>query len=104
MSTYTDRETRMIRRMMRSRLGRAVEGPDGTIHGFFNEQLSDEETEAGVRPVHARSLELPAADLGTIAKGTVLTIEGARWKVWNWPPRRKDDGLVVMLYLTPESA
>lgn len=103
MSTYTDRETKVIRRMMQSRIGRAVHGPDGVIHGFFNEELADEDVEAGTRPVHARSLEIPAADLGTIVKGTVLTIEGARWKVWNWPPRRRDDGLVLVLFLTPET-
>jgi hypothetical protein len=90
--------------MMRSRLGTCIEGPDGTIHGFMNDRHEAEDVEGGVRAENVRSLELPTDDLGTIAKGSVLRIGDASWKVWNWPPYRRDDGLVSVLIITPVTA
>jgi hypothetical protein len=86
--------------MMQSRLGTKITGPDGVIYGFFNDQHVEEDVDGGVRVDHVRALEVPTDDLGTIAMGTVLTIDQVQWKVWNWPPRRRDDGLVSVVILT----
>lgn len=90
--------------MMQSRLGVEVHGPDGVIHAFLNDRHEEEAAEHGIRVEHVRSLELPTDDLGTLAKGTVLRIDGERWKVWTWPPHRRDDGLISVLVITPEVA
>lgn len=87
--------------MMQSRIGVAVQGPDGVIHGFLNDRHEEELTDGGSRLEHVRSLEVPTDDLGTIAKGSVLVINTASWRVWTWPPIRKDDGLVSVVTIVP---